>query len=392
MDLHEARTFLGTLEDMCKFQIFLRGTAGHKILLYWIDAERYRCVTKKEQRRFAYREIQTNYLQSGSPRELPESLKFVSICGPTTSFNFPKSGTERMHPSGLSIFSENIFIPRQKMVLQRLSSYWLPKFIQHKKIIRKLIAEKREAQSDFSAETRRLSPVPELQANNPVSRTRSEQEMDDFMEAQCVSSTESVADEEIRARKLEEWKRWFWEGTDSRAGSETKIEPPDDMPLELRHLGGVSQLLLVPNNLTIQTYKFSTFNRVIRFNLLLQIRGEDDTTSAPPSSPVLSEKEDVSLNAISEGEEDEYFSDDTDEESQKETKSKSFSHPLRHRLVTTKERSSSEPALPTDIDWGTRKTKVETTTRKPRSYAQVVRSFPLSRNKIIKRKPSIGKS
>ena len=241
MDVHEARSFLGTLEDMCKFQIFLRGTAGHKILLYWIDAERYRCVTKKEQRRFAYREIQAKYLQSGSPKELPESLKFVSICGPTTSFKFLNSGTGPVHPSGLSIFSENIFIPGQKMALQRLSSYWLPKFIQHKKIIRKLIAEKRGAQMERSAESSRFSPDTELEEDNPVPRTSSaEQEMDDFMEAQCVSSTESVAEEEIRARKLEEWKRWFWEGIDSRTGSETKIELPDDMPLELRQLGGVS--------------------------------------------------------------------------------------------------------------------------------------------------------
>lgn len=235
MDLHGARTFLGTLEDMCKFQIFLRDSAGHKILFYWIDAERYRWVTKKEHRRFAYREIQAKYLQSGSPMELPESLKFLSICGPTASSKLPKSGTEQMHPLGLSLFSENIFIPGQKMALQRLSSYWLPKFIQHKKIIRNLIAEKRGTQSEFSAETRRLPPVSE-----PVFRTGSEEDMDDFMEAQRVSSTESVDDEEIRARKLEEWKRWFWEGTDSRAGSETKIEPPDDMPLELRQLGGVS--------------------------------------------------------------------------------------------------------------------------------------------------------
>ena len=123
------------------------------------------------------------------------------------------------------------------MAMQRLSSYWLPKFIQHKKIIRKLIAEKRGVQSEHSAVTRRISPVPE---DNPVSKANSEQEMDDFMEAQCVSSTESVTDEEIRTRKLEEWKSWFWEGTDSRAGSETKIEPPENMPMELRQLGGVS--------------------------------------------------------------------------------------------------------------------------------------------------------
>lgn len=65
--------------------------------------------------------------------------------------------------------------------------------------------------------------------------------MDDFMEAQRVSSTESVSETEIRARKLEEWKRWFWEGIDeNQTGSEVKVEPPEDMPLELRQLGGVS--------------------------------------------------------------------------------------------------------------------------------------------------------
>jgi len=83
------------------------------------------------------------------------------------------------------------------------------------------------------------------------------------------------------------------------------------------------------------------------------------------------------LDAISEGEEDEHSSDDADEDSQEETKSKSFSHPTRHRLVTPKEISSSEPALPTDMHRGTRKTEVETTTGKPRFHAHVVRSFPL---------------
>lgn len=238
MDLQDVRSFLGTLEDLRRFQTFLRGTAGHKILLYWIDAERYRCVTKKEHRRFAYREIQAKYLHSGSPREIPESLKCAIICDPTTSFEIPKNVTERMYPSGFSIFSTNIFVPAQKMAIQRLSSYWLPKFIEHKKIFRKIIEEKRGVQSEFSAETRRFSPVPEQ--DNPVSKINSEEEMDNLMEVQSVSSTESVTEEEIRMQKLEEWKRWFWEGTGSRAGSETKIEPPDDMPLELRQLGGVS--------------------------------------------------------------------------------------------------------------------------------------------------------
>lgn len=127
------------------------------------------------------------------------------------------------------------------MALERLSSYWVPKYIQHKKIIRRLIAEKRGVHSEFKAETRRFSPVPEVDnQENPVSKTSSEQEIDDFMEAQCVSSTESLTDEEILAQKLDEWKRWFWEGIDSQTGSEPKFEPPKDMPLELRQLGGVS--------------------------------------------------------------------------------------------------------------------------------------------------------
>lgn len=248
MDRDEARAFLGTIKDMHKFLIFLRGTAGQKILLFWIDAERYRRVTMKEHRRFAFREIQAKYLRSGSPRELPEIIKWTSLCGGTlqpgrtSSFKFPKSITKRMYLSDSSIFSENVFIPGQKMALERLSSYWVPKYIQHKKIIRKLIAEKRGVHSEFRAETRHFSPVPEV--DNPVSKTSSEQEIEqeinDFMEAQCISSTESLTDDEIRAQKLEEWKRWFWEGIDYQTGSEPKVEPPKNMPVALRQLGGVS--------------------------------------------------------------------------------------------------------------------------------------------------------
>ncbi|KAJ7337078.1 regulator of G-protein signaling [Desmophyllum pertusum] len=323
VDLDEARAFLGTVEDMCSFHVFLRGTAGQKILLYWIDAERYRRVTKREHRRFAFREIQATYLRSGSPRELPEIIKWASLCGWTpqgdrsSSFTIPKSITKRMYLSDSSLFSENVFLTGQKMALERLSIYWVPKYIQHKKILRKLIAEKRGVCSEFRAETRRFSPVPEL--DNPVSRTRSEQEIDDFMEAQCVSSTESVTetDEEIRARKLEEWKKWFWEGIDSQTGSEAKVEPPEDMPLELRQLGGIT--------------------------------GDDDTTSAPPSSPVPPEGEGASWNTISEEEaEEESISDWSDAENHAMGYSLSFSHAARCRLVPiATDRAKSEPALPT---------------------------------------------
>ena len=126
----------------------------------------------------------------------------------------------------------------------------------------------------------------------------------------------------------------------------------------------------------MQTYKFNICVGVICFNLLLQIR--EDATSAPPSSPVLSEKEGGCLNAISEGEEDEDFSGDSNDESQEEIKSKSFTRPARHRLVTPKERCSSEPALPTYMDWEPKKTKVKRTTSKPRFYAHVLLNRQLS--------------
>ncbi|XP_029201418.2 regulator of G-protein signaling protein-like isoform X1 [Acropora millepora] len=65
------------------------------------------------------------------------------------------------------------------------------------------------------------------------------------MEAHCVSSSESAGekDDEIRARRLEEWKRWFWEGVDEDIPSENEkvVELPEDMPEELRQLGGIRE-------------------------------------------------------------------------------------------------------------------------------------------------------
>lgn len=249
VDLDQTRTYLGTVEGMRTFHRFLRGTSGQKILLFWIEAERFRRVTKKEHRRFVFRDIQAKYLRSGSPRELPEIMKWISICGGTpdlerkSSFKFPKSVSRRMYLSDASIFSGNVFIPGQRMALERLISYWVPKYIEHKKRLEKFIEEKRCGQSVFRPEIRRFSPVRKVEQEIPLSKTKSPEEIDEFMEAQRVSSTESVTEteEEIRARKLKEWKRWFWEGVDyNLAGSDDQVEPPDDMPLELRRLGGVS--------------------------------------------------------------------------------------------------------------------------------------------------------
>ncbi|XP_015751662.1 PREDICTED: uncharacterized protein LOC107331568 [Acropora digitifera] len=228
---------------MRSFHRYLLGTMGQRILFFWIDAERFRRVTKKEHRRFAFRDIQTKYLRSGSPWELPEIMKWASLCGVSddlgkrSSFKFPKSVINRMYLSDASIFAENVFVCGQKMAIDRLVCYWVPKFMQHKKKIRGILEEKRLRQS--------LKPVSEVVPEVTVTKHASQEEIDTFMEAHCVSSSESVGekDDEIRARRLEKWKRWFWEGVDEDIPSENEkvVELPEDMPEELRQLGGIRE-------------------------------------------------------------------------------------------------------------------------------------------------------
>ena len=247
MNRNEARTFLRTVEDMRSLQLFLRGTAGQRTLMFWIDAERYRRVTRKEHRRFSFREIQAKYLRSGSPWELPEIMKWASLCGVSrqgereSSFRIPKNLTKRMFLSDSSIFSENVFLPVQKMALERLSSYWLPKYIQHKKILFKVIAEKRGISvTDLILQNRSISPI--LEDDDKLSTTSSEQDIDNSLLKLCaVSSSES------REEKLEEWRQWFWAGVDGPAEDGHKIMPPHDMPMELQLSGGVNNMILVFN-------------------------------------------------------------------------------------------------------------------------------------------------
>ena len=250
VDCYQLRWYLGTVESMRSFHRYLLGTMGQRILFFWIDAERFRRVTKKEHRRFAFRDIQAKYLRSGSPWELPEIMKWASLCGVSddlgkrSSFKFPKSVINRMYLSDASIFAENVFVCGQKMAVDRLVCYWVPKFIQHKKKIRGILEEKRLLQSLCLSQTKTLKPVSDVVPEITVTKHASQEEIDTFMEAHCVSSSESAGekDDEIRARRLEEWKRWFWEGVDEDIPSENEkvVELPEDMPEELRQLGGVS--------------------------------------------------------------------------------------------------------------------------------------------------------
>lgn len=52
-------------------------------------------------------------------------------------------------------------------------------------------------------------------------------------------------EDEICVSRLEEWKRWFWEGVDEdQFDNEEKVEFFEDMLEELCQLGGVSILII----------------------------------------------------------------------------------------------------------------------------------------------------
>ena len=247
---NQLRVHLCTVADMRRFNAFLRDSAGERILLFWLDAERYRRHVKPRNRRFTFRDIQARYLRNGSPRELPEIIKWTAMCGGTSqldrksSFKFPKSVTKRICQLDSSIFSNDVFLAAQNKVVERLTTYWVPKYIEHKKYITKIINERRATlahlRGEKKPETKQISPLPELDA--PASPSESENDMNEKMEDRCASAIESATNskQELRARNLQDWTRWFWAGVDGESGTEPHIEPPEDMPLALRRLGGVS--------------------------------------------------------------------------------------------------------------------------------------------------------
>lgn len=133
---------LSSVEGMHAFRRFLRGTMGEHIFSFWLDAERYRRQTKPQNRRYSFREIQGKYLKGGSPFELTELMKWKSLCGGLNigqdgkSFSAPIEITKRLCQPNISVFSANIFVPLQKIILEQLGSYWAPKFVVHREKIR----------------------------------------------------------------------------------------------------------------------------------------------------------------------------------------------------------------------------------------------------------------
>ena len=127
VDEKTLRKHIGNLIGMQSFRYYTKGTMGERILNFWCDAEIFRRHTKPELRRFVFREIQFKYLTNGSAYEVPDAIKWrVYGVDESTGEAFKKIS------KNVSIFSEDIFKPAQKLVVENLYKYWVPKYILHR--------------------------------------------------------------------------------------------------------------------------------------------------------------------------------------------------------------------------------------------------------------------
>ena len=121
VDERTLRKHIGHLIGMQQFRRYTKGTMGQCMLSFWCDAEKFRLHTPPELRRFVFREIQYQYLKSGSAYEMPNTIK-------SCIFGDGSNG----QGNSVSIFSEDIFVSAQSLVVANLYSYWVPKYILHK--------------------------------------------------------------------------------------------------------------------------------------------------------------------------------------------------------------------------------------------------------------------
>jgi len=221
--------YFNSVGDMHAFRRFIRGTMGERILNFWQDAERYRRQVKPENRRYVFRELQNKYLKGGAPFELTDTMKWMSLCGgvrgiEAKSFTAPGELSKKLCGKNIAVFSENIFSSLQKLVIKRLRTYWVPKFVLHREKIRKRVKGRwRSIKGDLVdgdkeeaaklAAIRELTKIKEDQIDKAV--------VDAYMEAHKTVSDESINEEDVKkeAQKqlLERWKEWFWRN--SRAES-----------------------------------------------------------------------------------------------------------------------------------------------------------------------------
>lgn len=118
---------IGNLIGMQNFRHYTKGTVGECILNFWREAEKFRRDTKRELRRFVFREIQFKYLTNGSAFEVPDAIKW-KVYGDESKGRL----SVKKVPKDLSIFAEDIFVAAQDSVIESLRVYWVPKYILHR--------------------------------------------------------------------------------------------------------------------------------------------------------------------------------------------------------------------------------------------------------------------
>ncbi|XP_048577113.1 uncharacterized protein LOC5521613 isoform X2 [Nematostella vectensis] len=240
---------LGSVEDMHAFHRYIRGTMGERCLAFWIDAERYRRHTKPDQRRVVFREIQQKYLRGGAPFELTEMMKWKSVCGgleglDTKSFTSPKEVAKHICATDHSLFKETIFRPLQALVLDRLKTYWVPKYVLHREKLRLRNNDRWEKSLRVGSLTEGLGPdAAKLKAmreraaaqekTKKLETIMDQEAVKEYLELHKVTSDESIPDpdhEELERQRLERWHERYWGAVDS--GEEVAEEDEDEQDEE----------------------------------------------------------------------------------------------------------------------------------------------------------------
>ncbi|XP_070576082.1 uncharacterized protein [Ptychodera flava] len=161
---------IGKVSGMRRFRSFLSSTVGSKVYQFWLDAEEFRRLPRfdTEKHRTMFRQIQSKYFRSGAALELPENAKWVafsdtgdspgqnvlerlsvrregapqhrrqrrgSIVGTGVEFTGRLRAASIYGDDRISIFTNNVFVPMQKFLMQTLRTYWLPRFVIHCKLI-----------------------------------------------------------------------------------------------------------------------------------------------------------------------------------------------------------------------------------------------------------------
>ena len=110
-DISTTSQLFDSLVMVKKFKKFLCDKTGERNWLFWIDAERLKCLSSVEGEMRLLKQMRDKYIRSGSPYQLPaEVIQKFGICQ-------------------TSQFSQNNLESLQKAMFEALQKYWLPSFI-----------------------------------------------------------------------------------------------------------------------------------------------------------------------------------------------------------------------------------------------------------------------